>query len=133
MGGRALGLLDPIGRLVCPSVQLRTASLPGWPRHSWSLSPAQEVLGRPVRPELYSDHFRDLCGVAGVRTIHLHLIRHTLAGVMNRKGVPPVDAAALLGHTVEVYYSTYLLKEDGVRSAAKGLGAALMGGVLNGS
>jgi integrase len=59
-----------------------------------------DALGRPIRPELFSDHFRDLCGEAGVRPIHLHLIRHTLAGVMNRKGVPPVDAAALLGHTV---------------------------------
>jgi len=30
-------------------------------------------LGKPVRPELYSDRFRGLCREAGLRTIHLHL------------------------------------------------------------
>jgi hypothetical protein len=56
------------------------------------------------------------------------LIRHTLAGAMNRNGVPIVDAAALMGHTPDVYLSTYLKKsESGVRSAAGVLGA-LTGG-----
>jgi hypothetical protein len=31
------------------------------------------ALGEPVRPELYSDHFRRLCSQAGLRTIHLTL------------------------------------------------------------
>jgi hypothetical protein len=38
-------------------------------------------LGKPLRPELYSDRFRRLCREARLRTIHLHLIRHTLAGL----------------------------------------------------
>ncbi len=34
-----------------------------------------DVLGRPVRPELYSDRFRRLSRQAGLRPIHIHLIR----------------------------------------------------------
>ncbi len=88
------------------------------------------ALGEPARPELYSDHFRRLCNQAGLRTIHLHLVRHTLAVAMNRAGVAPVDAAPLLGHTVDVYVSTYLRpSETGARSAASALGTALAGGI----
>jgi integrase len=67
-----------------------------------------DPLGKPVRPELYSDRFRRLTQAAGLRVIHLHLVRHTLAVAMDRTGVAPVDAAPLLGHTVDVYVSTYL-------------------------
>jgi integrase len=62
-----------------------------------------DALGAPVRPELYSDRFRRLSQQAGLRPIHLHLVRHTLAVAMDRAGVAPVDAAPLLGHTVDVY------------------------------
>jgi integrase len=87
------------------------------------------ALGEPVRPELYSDRFRKLSREGGLRHIHLHLVRHTLAVAMNRAEVAIVDAAALLGHTPPVYVSTYLKKsEKGARSAASALGAALAGG-----
>jgi integrase len=43
-----------------------------------------DELGKPVRPELYSDRFRRLSRQAGLRTIHLHLVRHTLAVAMDR-------------------------------------------------
>jgi integrase len=87
------------------------------------------ALGRPVRPELYSDTFRALSREAGVRPIHLHLIRHTLAVELLRADVSIVDTAALLGHTPDVFVSTYLRKsEAGVGSAASALGAALAGG-----
>jgi integrase len=89
-----------------------------------------DALGKPVRPELYSDHFRKLCQEAGLRTIHLHLVRHTLAVEMIRAGVTIVDGAALLGHTPDVFVSTYLRKsESGARSAARVLGAALASGI----
>jgi site-specific recombinase XerC len=89
-----------------------------------------DPLGKPVRPELYSDRFRRLSQQAGLRVIHLHLVRHTLAVAMNRAGVAPVDAAPLLGHTVDVYVSTYLRpSEQGARSAAHVLGAALAAGI----
>lgn len=43
--------------------------------------------------------------------------------------VAPVDAAPLLGHTVGVYINTYLRPtEEGARSAASALGAALARG-----
>lgn len=88
-----------------------------------------DPLGKPVRPELYSDRFRRLSAQAGLRVIHLHLVRHTLAVAMDRAGVAIVDAAALLGHTPDVYVSTYLRRsEQGARSAASALGAALSGG-----
>jgi integrase len=87
------------------------------------------ALGEPVRPELYSDRFRRLSRQAGLRPIHLHLVRHTLAVAMNRADVAIVDAAVLLGHTPDVYVSTYLRRsEQGARSAASSLGAALAGG-----
>jgi hypothetical protein len=44
------------------------------------------ALGVPIRSEMYSDTFRKLCRQAGVRTIHLHLVRHTLANALNRAG-----------------------------------------------
>jgi hypothetical protein len=88
-----------------------------------------DALGEPVRPELYSDRFQRLCREAGLRTMHLHLVRHTLAGELIKAGVTIVDAAALLGHTPDVFVSTYLRKsEAGLRSAASALGAALAGG-----
>jgi integrase len=89
-----------------------------------------DPLGKPVRPELYSDRFRRLSRQAGLRVIRLHLVRHTLAVAMDRAGVAPVDAAPLLGHTVDVYVSTYLRpSEQGARSAASALGAALARGI----
>jgi integrase len=88
-----------------------------------------DALGKPVRPELYSDRFRRLSRQAGLRVIHLHLVRHTLAVAMDRAGVAITDGAALLGHTPDVYVSTYLRRsEQGARSAASALGAALAGG-----
>jgi integrase len=86
--------------------------------------------GKPVRPELYSDTVRRLCREAGLRTIHLHLVRHTLATALLNAGVTIVDAAALLGHTPDVFVSTYLRKsEAGVRSAGLALGAAFASGI----
>jgi integrase len=94
-----------------------------------------DVLGSPVRPEWYSDHFRQLSAEAGVPVIKLHSVRHSLAFWLHREGVAPADAAALLGHTVEVHLSTYLPHSGtaGIASAAQALGRsrkALPGGPL---
>jgi hypothetical protein len=60
----------------------------------------------------------------------LHSARHTLALIMHRAGVPPVDAAAVLGHSLQVHIANYLpSSERGARSAASALGAALAGSV----
>ena len=52
-----------------------------------------DPLGKPVRPELYSDSFRRLTLAARLGVIHLYLVRRTLAVAMDRAGVAPVDAA----------------------------------------
>lgn len=85
-----------------------------------------DALGRPVRPEWYSDRFRALCKAAGVPSITLHSVRHSLAFWLHREGVTPADAAALLGHTVDVHLSTYLPHSgaSGIASAAQALGRA---------
>jgi integrase len=83
-------------------------------------------LGEPIRPELYSDTFHRLCSAAGVRVIRLHSCRHSLAFWLHGLGVAPADAAALLGHTVEVHLSTYLPDSGsaGIAAAAAALGRA---------
>jgi hypothetical protein len=81
-----------------------------------------DPLGKPVRPELYSDSFRRLTLAARSGVIHLYLVRRTLAVAMDRAGVAqwmPLPA----GHTVDVYVSTHLSpSEQGARSAAHALG-----------
>lgn len=56
--------------------------------------------------------------------IRLHSLRHTLALALDRAGVSPNDAAALLGHTTEVFLSTYLptAGTSGIVRAAEALG-----------
>jgi integrase len=85
-----------------------------------------DALGRPVRPEAYSDRFGELCRVAGVPVVRLHSVRHTLALMMHRAGQAPADAAALLGHSVAVHLETYVPgTERGGRTAAEAFGTAL--------
>lgn len=85
-----------------------------------------DVLGQPVRPEWYSDRFRVLGREAGLPAITLHAVRHSLAFWLHSVGVTPADAAALLGHTVEVHLSTYLPHSgaSGIAHAARALGLA---------
>lgn len=85
-----------------------------------------DSLGRGVRPEWYGDRFRAVSRVAGVPTITLHSVRHSLAFWLHSLGVTPADAAALLGHTVEVHLSTYLPHSgaSGINLAAQALGRA---------
>lgn len=82
-----------------------------------------DAFGKPIRPEHYSDRFRALTVEAGLPVIRLHAVRHSLALRLNDQGVRPSDAAAFLGHTVEVYLSTYLpaAGNDGVARAASAL------------
>jgi integrase len=87
-----------------------------------------DALGTPVRPEWYFDRFRALSRAAGVPSIKLHSVRHSLAFWLHRAGVTPADAAALLGHTVEVHLSTYLPHsgDSGILRAAEALGRAAL-------
>lgn len=67
-----------------------------------------DELGSPLRPASYSYRFKRLCESAGLPPIRLHALRHTLALNMVAAGVNPADAAAWLGHTLEVFLATYL-------------------------
>ena len=88
-----------------------------------------DELGRPVRPEWYSDRFRALCRKAGVPAIRLHAVRHSLAHLLHMNGVTPADAAELLGHRVEVHLAAYLPRAGvaGVERAGQAFGAWLAG------
>ncbi len=85
-----------------------------------------DALGRPIRPEAYSDRFAKICREAKVPVVRLHSVRHTLALMMHRAGQAPADAASLLGHSVEVHLATYVpLTQRGAQTAARALGEVL--------
>jgi integrase len=92
-----------------------------------------DEVGDPLSPQVYSDRFRRLCATAGVPTIKLHNVRHSIAFWLHQLGVAPADAAALLGHSVEVHLSTYLPHSGaaGIRAAARALGAGMQGTVAS--
>lgn len=83
-----------------------------------------DELGEPVAPQVYSDRFTRLCAAAEVPPIKLHNLRHSLAFRFIELGVSPADAAAYLGHTAEVFLSTYLPHSGtvGITAAAAALG-----------
>lgn len=89
-----------------------------------------DALGRPIRPEQFSDRFALLCRQADVPPIRLHSVRHTLALMMHRAGQAPADAAALLGHSVAVHLDTYVPRtQRGAQTAASALGQVLASGL----
>ena len=83
-------------------------------------------IGEPVRPEWFSDRFKRLSVEAGVSRIRLHATRHTLGHMMGAAGVAPADGARILGHSTEVYLSTYSKSTSaGVHAAAERVAAVL--------
>lgn len=88
-----------------------------------------------VDPETFRARFKRLCRSAGVTTIGLHRIRHTLANLMHDQGVPPKRAADLLGHSIEVHLACYVTNtEYGTVEAGRAVGRALwqLGSSLDG-
>jgi len=86
-----------------------------------------DALGRPTHPERYSERFRQIAERAGLPPIRLHALRHSLAFWLHSLGLPPADCAALLGHRVDVFLSTYLPESGatGSNHAAEVLGRAI--------
>ncbi|HEY4237409.1 MAG TPA: tyrosine-type recombinase/integrase [Gaiellaceae bacterium] len=86
-----------------------------------------DPLGQPSHPDRYGDRFRRIVAAAELPSIRLHALRHSLAFYMHDAGVKPADAAALLGHRVDVYLSTYLPESgtSGIENAADTLGRAI--------
>lgn len=85
-----------------------------------------DTLGRPVRPEMYSDRFRTICREAGVPVIRLHDVRHSVATLLHSAGTAPAHAAALLGHGLPVHMTTYVTAtQDGLDLAGAALSRVL--------
>ena len=84
----------------------------------------RDSFGREASPATFVARFRAVCAAAGVPVIRPHAIRHTLAMILHRAGMPPRDAAKMLGHSVQTHLAFYLPgDEEGARSA----GVALRG------
>lgn len=120
------GTVDLLRKLKARQAEDRLAAGAAW--NDSGLVVVDE-LGKGLRPATYSAWFWKLCESGGHRRIKLHSVRHSLAFWLHSLGVPPADAAALLGHTVEVHLSTYLPESGatGIERAAQALGVAAVG------
>ena len=58
-----------------------------------------DELGRPYRPEWYSDTFIRLFKAAGLPAIRLHDARHTCGTLMHLRGVPTAVISKWMGHS----------------------------------
>lgn len=118
------GTVDRLRQLRKAQAADRLAAGPAWSDSGYVVV---DSLGQPVAPQVYSDRFRRITTAAGLPPIVLHSLRHSIAFLLHDAGVSPADAAAFLGHTVEVYLSTYLPHSgsSGISAAAKALGRAV--------
>jgi integrase len=74
---------------------------------------AVDEIGRPYRPEWYSDQFRRLFKAAGLPMIRLHDARHTSGTLMILQGVPITVVSAWHGHaTASFTLATYAHSQD---------------------
>ena len=117
-GGRSLSCSTQEHAVVWQEVDARIADV------SWPTIGHRIEAGEPVRPEWYSDRFRRISLQAGLPPIKLHSLRHGLAFWLHQEGVTPADAAAWLGHSVEIHLATYLpaSSDAGLAFAAQALG-----------
>jgi integrase len=80
-----------------------------------------DELGRPIRPEAYSDRFRAIAKQAGVPAIRLHDARHSSVTTMRERGVSDEIVAAWHGHDENVMRSTYThTRTEAMRAAVFG-------------
>lgn len=87
--------------------------------------------GEPVQPDTFSNQFSAMCRAAQVPVIHVHSTRHTIAYLLHEAGLPPVRAAAFLGHSLDAYLGIYLFaRSDDVTVAGQVLGDVLRSATL---
>lgn len=84
-----------------------------------------DELGKPWRPELYSDKFGRLAAKAGVPAIRLHDCRHTALSVMVDRGVPISVVSAWAGHSDPAFTLRQYVHAtpQGIAAAGAALGA----------
>ena len=61
----------------------------------------------PADPNKLSEHWRRFKKEYNIKDVDLHRIRHTVANVLERKGVPKKDIAKMLGNTERVLEEFY--------------------------
>jgi integrase len=87
-----------------------------------------DEIGRPYRPEYYSESFVKATKAAGVPRLVLHGARHSAASLLADLGIPDVAAAAWLGHTQIVVTRGYQhAMVERLAAAGKALGDVLAG------
>lgn len=87
-----------------------------------------DELGKPYRPQWYSDRFVALGKVIGLTRVPLHGSRHCAASLLADLGVPDVAIAAWLGHTkVEVTQGYTHVFAEQLAKTSRILGEALAG------
>lgn len=61
----------------------------------------------PVDPNKLSAQWREFKKQYGIKNVDLHRIRHTVANILEKKGVPKKDVAKMLGNTERVLQEFY--------------------------
>lgn len=85
---------------------------------------AVDAVGRKLRPEVYSDAWRDLCERAKIRDYTLHEARHTSVTLAREAGISDMSVAQWHGHDESVMRRTYTHPSD---AALRDVGDALFG------
>jgi integrase len=94
---------------------------------------AVDEIGRPLRPELFSDQFQRLSKKAGLPVIRLHDARHTCGTLMHLRGVPTAVISKWLGHaTASFTMGFYVHSQDDALAAAGALYATAIRAVQSG-
>jgi integrase len=107
--------------------QRREAELAGAAYENSGLVVVDE-LGRPLRPEVFTDTFRRRARDAGLPDIRLHDARHTAASLMLELGYPVHVVAAWLGHDPVMTQRVYAhVHTDALRALGSAFDQALSG------
>jgi integrase len=90
---------------------------------------AVDAVGEPMRPERWTDLWKEHCETAGVATVTLHAARHSSVTAMREAGVPDHIVAAWHGHDEYVMRNVYSHADaKGMAAAGETLTAAFSGG-----
>lgn len=81
----------------------------------------------PMHPDSVTNFFAKFCRKWGIRDITPHMLRRSMASVMNRNGIDTKTAQKILGHTDSRTTSKYYLNSDSldVQNAFDVLGKAI--------
>jgi integrase len=83
-----------------------------------------DAVGRPIRPEVYSDEWKLLLQSAQVKEVTLHEARHTSVSLARESGLSDMEVAQWHGHDENVMRQTY---SHASQQAVKAVGEALFG------